>query len=161
MRLSPNGKAKASKTITKLRTTGVPASRKDYPQSTNVSSPVPARYRKNRVDGLEHGRDLHKNGYARDDFVVSDDGGRETEVTDDDDEDAFEPIREFGKPEKSRRRPLGPPITTDEKLDRLNETHRMIVDDFVIHARKECERVRHRPLFSIAAGHMLIVEATY
>ena len=108
------------------------------------------------MENLEHGRELHSNGYARDDFVVSDDGDRETEETGDD-EDAFEPIREFGKPERSRKRPLGPPITTDDKLDRLNETHRIIVDDFVTHAKKECERVRHGSLLSSVAGHMLIV----
>jgi hypothetical protein len=82
----------------------------------------------------------HKNGYQRDDFVTSseDEFSRDT----DDDEGAFEPIREAGKVQKSRKRSLGPPITMDDKLDQLNETHRMIVEDFLIRGKKECNKVR-------------------
>ena len=83
---------------------------------------------------------MHRNGYIRDDFVVSDDEGRTFEETDD--EVPFEPVREAGKPQELSKRRLGPPITTDEKLARLNDTHRMVVDDFMVHAKKECEKVR-------------------
>ena len=84
--------------------------------------------------------DLHPNGYIRDDFIISDAEGDDLEETDDD-EDAFEPIRVAGKPVRSRKWQLGPPITTDEKLDHLNETHRMIVEDFVHHAKEEGNNV--------------------
>lgn len=84
---------------------------------------------------------IHRNGYQRDNFVVSDAEDQSFKGSDEDKEVAFEPIRKAGKRQALKKRQLGPPITTDEKLDRLNETHRMVVDDFVIHAKKECEKV--------------------
>ena len=83
----------------------------------------------------------HSNGYERDDFVISDNDGNFAEETEDDGEDAFEPIREAGVVKSARKRQLGPPITVDHKLERLNPTHRMVVDDFMIHAKRECEKV--------------------
>lgn len=126
----------------KPRGTGVVASRRECPQSTNVSSPVQAmsRRRKAIIENDEEQFALHNNGYERDDFVVSDRDCHK--VGESDDEDAFEPIREAGQITRSRKRKLGPPITTDEKLDRLNETHRMVVEDFMIHAKSESSKVR-------------------
>ena len=142
MRVSPDGKTKGVIKGTKGKATGVSRSHKDYPQSTNVSSPIQAATRRRNVrvsDGNQNFA-LHSNGYERDDFVVSDLEVQSAEDSDNE-EDAFEPIREAGRPQRSRKRELGPPITTDEKLDRLNETHRMVVEDFMINAKRECEKV--------------------
>ena len=84
-------------------------------------------------------QDLHDNGYERNDFVVSDGEGQSPEESDDED-DAFEPVREAGELARSKKRQLGPPITTDEKLDGLSENHRLVVEDFVHHAKSEMEK---------------------
>ena len=142
VRLSPNGKGKASKMSAQRKITGVAASRKDFPLSTNVSSPVQALSTRRKVIARELDQDisLHGNGYAKDDFVVSDNDGPGAESTDED--DAFEPVRVAGNPQKSRKRQLGPPITTDEKMARLNGTHRIIVEEFMIHAKKRNDEVK-------------------
>ena len=86
------------------------------------------------------GQDFHDNGYERNGFVVSDGEGQSFEGSDDED-DAFEPVREAGRSARSsRKRQLGPPITTDEKLDRLSATHRLVVEDFVHHAKSEMDK---------------------
>lgn len=87
--------------------------------------------------------ELHSNGYERDDFVISDNDGNFAEESEEDDEDAFEPIREVGVVKSRRKRLLGPPITIDHKLERLNPTHRLVVDGFMVHAKRECEKVCH------------------
>lgn len=140
VRISPNGKSKMSRPASKSKSTGARAARRDYPQSTNVSSPVQAASRRRQVlhewDDPKTEHVLHRNGYARDNFVVSDDEAYNSEVNDEEGEEDFGSIREAGKPQRTTRRRLGPPITTDEKLERLNSTHRMFVEDFMIHARK-------------------------
>ena len=92
---------------------------------------------------------MHRNGYQRDNFVVSDAEDQSFIGSDEDEEVAFEPIRKAGKRQASKKRQLGPPITTDEKLDRLNETHRIIVDDFLVHAKNECDKVSPKIRLSI------------
>ncbi|KAK4957740.1 hypothetical protein LTR28_005709, partial [Elasticomyces elasticus] len=135
VRVSPNGKVKPVKEPTKNQG----KKRKPvHPLSTNVSSPVLAASKRRNVRKSDDG--LHLNGYAQDSFVVSDLGDDEY-MDSDEDEGAFEPIRIAGRPRREKRRELGPPITTDEKLQRLNPTHRMIVDDFVVHARRECQKI--------------------
>lgn len=84
--------------------------------------------------------ELHRKGYERDDFVVSDKEAEDFGESNDD-EDAFEPIREAGFSQKVKKRPLGPPITVDQKLETLNPTHRMVVDEFMVYAKRECEKV--------------------
>ena len=111
--------------------------------STNISSPIQAASRR-RV--AQHGREdvepsLHQNGYLRDNFVVSDGDEERFETTDEDDDDAFEPIREAGKPHVSKKRELGPPIATDVRMDRLNPTHKLVVDEFVDRAKDEGDKV--------------------
>lgn len=144
VRISPNGKTKVSKPAFKPRSTGVRAARRDYPQSTNVSSPIQAASRRRQVlhewdDRTE--RTLHRNGYVRDNFVISDDEAYQFAGKDQEGDDDFETIREAGKPQRTTRRQLGPPITTDEKLERLNPTHRMVVEDFMVHARRLSNKV--------------------
>lgn len=147
IRLSPNAKVDQAEELPKSRRTGVATSRKELPQSTNVSSPVQAKSKRRANRGLEK-EDAgnvarHGNGYERDDFVVSDDNSFRFETDDNEDEAAFEPVRDVGQPVRSRKRQLGPPITTDTKLDRLNDIHRMMVDTFVAEAKQMSEKVGH------------------
>lgn len=156
VRLSPRGKANGPKKAAKSKGTGVPASRKDYPQSTNVSSPVQAITRRRNLPekDLAQDTDVHPNAYVLDDFVISDgEDGEPSEMEDED--DAFGPIRVAGNAERCRRRQLGPPITIDEKLGQLNEIHRMIVEDFVHHAKDEGNSV------SQSTSHFLFEVLTY
>ena len=102
--------------------------------------------RRRKIQEYRNGdkQDLHDNGYERNDFVVSDGEGQSSAESDDKD-DAFEPVREAGKRARSsRKRQLGPPITIDEKLDTLSETHRLVVEDFVHHAKREIEKASLR-----------------
>ena len=147
IRLSPNGKSKplskAVKPVSKKRETGVAASRPDYPTSTNVSSPIQAisrrRVKRNSNDHPE--LELRQNGYLCDNFVVGDDEEDSFNETEDESEDGFGPIREKGQSRSIPKRPLGPPITLDDKLDRLNSIHRMVVDDFLRNAKELSQKV--------------------
>ncbi|KAH6691641.1 ATP-dependent helicase SGS1 [Plectosphaerella plurivora] len=128
------------------------SSRNRLPPSTNVSSPARARDQKKRkVKELpvwdeseeEVGTTRHVNGYAKDQFVVSDDEF--------DTDDGFEPLR----PPKARQRPapLGPRISQDERMAGLDEIHQDIVHNFVQEAKMLEEKTRNeqhlrRPLFS-------------
>ncbi|KAL2126611.1 hypothetical protein VTI74DRAFT_553 [Chaetomium olivicolor] len=140
------------------------------PPSTNVSSPVPAVSKKRKAksaretvvdeedegDGDDTGRDLHPNGYERDDFVVSD---RESE------EDAFDPAaprRSVPPRQRQRQRQrqqtldeLGPPISRDTWLEEsgLDDIHRDIIPVFVERAHEVEEKLRNkhglrRPIFT-------------
>ncbi|OCK76225.1 hypothetical protein K432DRAFT_336094 [Lepidopterella palustris CBS 459.81] len=142
VRISPNGKAKAAKSITKKPakkgTTGVAAAKPDYP-STNVSSPIQAasKRRNRHVVNDEDGEgeiELHNNGYAHDDFVVNDDSFD----TEDGEDDGFEPVREkqAGRTSKSdKTRVLGPPITVDQRVASLNEMQRIVLENFMVYAK--------------------------
>ncbi len=146
IRLSPTGKTrdpnKAPKKVSKKRETGVAASRPD-PTSTNVSSPVQAaslrriKQRSNAQPRL----DLHRNIHRHDDDVVDDDEDGSLNETDDESEDGFAPIREMGKSRRVSKRPLGPPITIDEKLEKLNSIHRMVVENFLQDAKELSQKV--------------------
>ena len=115
------------------------ASRPDYPTSTNVSSPVQAasRRRVKQQSRLES----HRNINSHDDFVVDDDEVGSFHETEDESEDGFGPIREKGQSRSVPKRPLGPPITIDEKLEMLNSIHRMVVDDFLQNAKELSQNV--------------------
>lgn len=145
--LSPNGKAKdpnkARKKVSKKRETGVAASHPDLPTSTNVSSPIQAatRRRVKQKSNAQPEPQLHRNVYCRDDFVVSDDEVGSFDETEDDSEDGFAPIREKGQSQSKPKRPLGPPITIDEKLKRLNPIHGIVVDGFLQNAKELSQKV--------------------
>ena len=117
VRISPKGKAKPKPSKTakpkkqKVDGTGVQASINDYPASTNVSSPLQAR------SGPVAGR---RN-------VVESDS--------ESDEDGFERVLKVGVSRKTRKLEMGPPITTDEKMAQLDETHKHVLEDFVEKAR--------------------------
>ena len=147
VRISPNAKAKfakpAAKKDTKKGGTGVAAARPDYP-STNVSSPVQAAaQRRNRraitTDDDDEDDDFHPNGYARDSFVVNDNSYDNSDYDDDLD---FAPVREKGKSKKSdKKQVLGPPITTDERVASLTDNQRVVMNDFMEHAKKLAQKI--------------------
>lgn len=155
MRVSPSGKSvaakkpakkparKPSKNPSKSRGTGVAASRQDYPLSTNVSSPIQAASRRRiaQFRKPDSNPGSHLNGHSRDDSVTSDYDVNKCNESDDESDSAFDDVREAGKQRNSRKRQLGPPITTDEKLERLNITHRWVVDEFLVYAKQESEKV--------------------
>lgn len=147
VRLSPTGKTKdpnkAPKKVSKNRETGVAASRPDCPTSTNVSSPIQAASRR-RVKHKKYAQpelELHRNVYCGEDFVVDDDEDGSFNATEDESEDGFGPIREKGQSRSVAKKPLGPPITIDEKLERLHIIHRMVVDDFLQNAKELSQKV--------------------
>ena len=134
------------------------------PPSTNVSSPVAGLSKKWKTksplttveddddedDERDAGQELHASGYARDNFVVSDEEAEE---------DAFEPRPPRRHPEPQRQQQtldeLGPPISRDTRLEEagLDEIHRDIVQAFVDRAQQMEENLRNkhglrRPLFT-------------
>jgi len=141
VRISPNGKQKGKATGPKGRNklghdTGVKAAADDYPTSTNVSSPLQPR----------SGRRLVR----RDELDPSDDAASEED--EDDIVHHFEPVRKAGMPRPGKRRSVGPPITTDDKIADLNHIHRHILEDFVETAKKALDKIvimksmRQRPI---------------
>lgn len=127
----------------KKRDTGVAAARSDYPTSTNVSSPVQAasRRRLKQVHKAEPATELHKIGYPRDDGFVASDGDDDDINDTEDDSDGFESINVKGKSRSVAKKGLGPPITTDEKIDRLNPIHQIVVEDFLHNAKQHSQKV--------------------
>ena len=120
------------------------ASHLDYPTSTNVSSPIQAASRRRVKQKINAQPELqfHRNGYSRDDFVVADDDDDGPSLeTEDESEDGFGPIIEKGQSRSMSKRALGPPITIDEKLERLNAIHRMVVEDFLQNAKELSHKV--------------------
>ena len=120
------------------------ASRLDYPTSTNVSSPIQAasRRRAKQKSKAQPELELHRNVYYRDDSVIDDDDDDDGQFveTEEESDDGFGPIRK----EQSRsvsKRSLGPPITIDDKLERLNPIHRMVVEDFLQNAKELSQKV--------------------
>lgn len=130
MRISPNGKTKSriiEKPPRRKRGTGVGAAEDDhYPASTNVSSPVQAISKRRLVRKVDMP------------ILAEDSSEGEDELS------FFEPIRDRGVPSRRTDRQLGPPITDDEKLGRLNLTHRHVLDDFMVNAKKESSAIMLR-----------------
>ncbi|KAJ5506632.1 hypothetical protein N7453_005589 [Penicillium expansum] len=116
VRASPNSKAKA-----KSKPSGAVQKKKSGnsggdPQSTMVSSPVQA----------AQDRRLDRYQYP---------GAPAARTSVDEDSDGFEPIRTTGKSRRINTHEMGPPITSDQKLDRLDHMHRVVVEDFQEHAK--------------------------
>ena len=146
----------------------------EYPASTNVSSPVQhaaASTAKGKTLQLRKTKkasssvSLLPNGYQRDSFVVADDhtsilSGRdgysnygfnhnECNGDNDDDDEAFAPLpspppSRINRLAKNPKRQVGPPITTDQRMDSLDQTHQMLVEDFMIHAKRISESILMR-----------------
>lgn len=126
----------------KNRGTGVTAAKSDYPLSTNISSPIQVTSKRRMIQhNNPNNAQPVSRGYPRDDFVVSDDDAESLYDSETESDDGFEQVRDTRIPRRSRKRALGPPITTDDKLERLNPTHRDIVDAFVKAAKDLSEKV--------------------
>ncbi|EAS35705.3 RecQ family ATP-dependent DNA helicase [Coccidioides immitis RS] len=129
VRVSPNSK-KLTKPLSKSQkrnlgsnVTGVRAVMDELPQSTNVSSPIQSvsrrRARKQCANSFE------------------DDLEEENES----DSDGFEPIRQGGRLLRSRVRDVGPRITDDGSRHGLTHLQTMILDEFLLMAKKECQAI--------------------
>ena len=120
-------------------------SRQEYPQSTNVSSPVQAATRRRNAQEAKTSDkiDLRCKAYSHNKVVMSDD---EISLHQSEDEsyDAWPQRPELRVPYGQKRKGLGPPITADEKIEGLNPTHRYVVDDFMVQATNECRKVSPR-----------------
>ena len=127
-----------------------PVNRSNVPLSTNVSSPMLRKDRpkirrsvadddndSDESDVFETATKRRSKGYRQDDFCV-----QSAAFEDEEDEEidaSFAPVREAGKPrkeKKSARRRTGSPIRNDDRMEQLEETHRIIVDGFVV----DCKR---------------------
>lgn len=123
VRVSPNGKKGASRS-----TRGARAGGDDYPQSTNVSSPVQSANRR-RLARFQY-----------------DDDARAGSSDDEKDSDGFEQIRIAGKPRRERARKMGPPITNDPTWESLESLHRTVAEDFIYYAEEYCKKVSSLPI---------------
>ena len=135
LRLTPNVRGAAKKK------NALPAKNKkskkaiELPMSTNVSSPVQAVSRRKQAKQPAQ-RELPAKGYGHDRFVVDDENDDDYEDDDLDENDGFEPVREAGRATRQMpKRQAARPITSDLTMDNLNDIHRLIVDDFVQHAK--------------------------
>lgn len=108
------------------------------PLSTNVSSPVQA---------LKDRSDRSK---AKTRVVASEDESDDAYTDDTGDEsDGFEPVREALPTVRASRATtiqsgVGPPITLETQLDKLNDTHKFCVEDFVENAKAECKKIMNK-----------------
>lgn len=69
------------------------------------------------------------------DFVTPD--------SEDEEDNYFEPVRTRGKQREATPAGLGPPVTTDERMEALPELHRVFVYQFVEEAKKEVDRIKN------------------
>ena len=115
-----------------------------------MSSPVQAATRRRIVQKAEVSDqlDLPFNSYSHNKLLLSDD---EISIhnSDDESDDPRPQTRGLRAPYGQRKKRLGPPITTDEKIEGLNTTHRLVVDDFMVHATKECRQVSPRQVYQM------------
>lgn len=103
--------------------TGVRGVLEEHPQSTNVSSPV---------QGLSRRRADSRSNNALAEAASGDDEGEG---------DGFEPIRKAGKPTRSSRRDIGPPITNDGTPQDGDDPRVIVRDSFMAYAKEECRKV--------------------
>ncbi|KAJ5168744.1 Bloom syndrome protein [Penicillium canariense] len=118
VRVSPNGKGKAVARPTQKTKSGSQA----YPQSTMVSSPVQSA--KDRRQARSQQRSM-----------------RVDHSSDDEDSDGFERIRVAGRSRNENTREVGPPITADQKMERLDHLHRAVVEDFEVTAKRYLQEI--------------------
>jgi bloom syndrome protein len=103
--------------------------------STILTSPI-AEPRKRRAHAIQDDSDEdvdHPYG-APDDFVAPDS---------EDEEEYFEPLQSRGKQREATPAGLGPPVTTDERMEALPELHRVFVYQFVEEAKKVVDRIKN------------------
>lgn len=123
IRVSPSkGKTQAVRPTQKSR-----SGSQGYPQSTMVSSPI---------------QSANNRRHARSQQQIK----RVDHSSEDDDSDGFEPIRVVGKQRRDNARELGPPITSDHKMDQLDHLHRAVVEDFEVTAKRYLQDVSTSPV---------------
>lgn len=126
----------------------------DYPPPTNITSPVQPVAKRRKAPRSKN--ETSKGGYVEDDFVVNDDYATAFEeprhtikvrdkiqdfaAYESSSDDDFEPVRQAGRPRRSNKREIGPPITSDEKLEALNPIHRGVVENFMLEAKTASEK---------------------
>ena len=123
---SPRGKSKS--TNLKATKSGGKARAIDHPMSTNVSSPAQAMTKRKatRPERARAAVDSYKDPRA-----IASDSEDGDYAEDTDSNDGFEPVRQGPVARINRVSRTGPPITTDEKMDRLDDVHRDVVEQFV------------------------------
>ena len=141
IRVSPNRRSANKGKKSKHQDDGISAARQDYPQSTNVSSPVQEATKRRNIPKAKVSRTLplYSNGYPRNDCLISDNENSLYEP-ENDSNDGYQPMSEL-----QQKRRLGPPITTDKRSEGLDPTHRYVVEDFMVQAARESEHVRSQP----------------
>ncbi|KAI9042492.1 RecQ family helicase MusN [Aspergillus affinis] len=117
----------------------------DYPQSTNISSPVQAGNRRN----------LNR-------FRLDNSDGDDSS-DDDRDSDGFESIRVAGRPQRNKKHTPGPPITQDHRFEQLDPLHKAVAEDFMVYAKNHCQdlvlkkSLRNQPFTDGVLREMVIV----
>jgi len=134
--------------------------RQQLPLSTNVSSPAPQSRASNRPRSAGFDNDdedddddagpvaysrqsrIREQGYARDDFVVSDQLGDDD--YEDNEDDGFEAVRDPARSELRTRQKTNQPITIDERLQGMSEIQRDAIDGFVQEAKMKCAELMRK-----------------
>lgn len=134
VRVSPNGKGKAAARPAQRAKSGTQA----YPQSTMVSSPIQSAHDRRQARSQQRSK-------------------RVDDSSTDDESDGFEPLRVAGRPRNDTGHEVGPPITIDQKMERLDHLHRAVVEDFEVTAKRYLQEVRpHRVLLIILPCSLII-----
>ncbi len=121
-----------------------------HPQSTNVSSPIQyvARERPVRARAPPRKAATSRRQQAPYDCTGADAPNQQILASDNDDIDSIPLSR---RPKGRTKQQLGPPITTDERMSTLDETHRLVVEDFVQNAKDLGEKVVDARYFLVPA----------
>jgi bloom syndrome protein len=134
VRASPNSKAAKAKAKSKMAAAGQKSKpgTQGAPHSTMVSSPVIAAQDR-RMERFQYsGAPVRPAAY-------------------DDSDDGFEPIRTNSQPRRANTHQSGPPITCDQRLERLDHLHRAVVEGFEVNAKEYLQKVSsycsHRCIF--------------
>jgi bloom syndrome protein len=116
-----------------------------HPQSTNVSSPIQyvARERPLRARAPPRKAATSRRQQVPYDCIGAD-APNQIIASDNDDVDSIPLSR---RPKRKTKQQLGPPITTDERMSTLDETHRLVVENFVQNAKDLGEKVVDADIF--------------
>ncbi|KAF2717666.1 hypothetical protein K431DRAFT_288372 [Polychaeton citri CBS 116435] len=112
----------------------------ELPLSTNVSSPLqPNPKQKAAKQGAR--QDLRRNGFVRDKVAASDPEDQDYEEGTEDESEGFAPVRIADATRNPPARIFGPPIIGDNVMDKLDEMHREVVENFVVDAKRLGQRI--------------------
>jgi bloom syndrome protein len=132
VRVSPKGKSKAAARPAQTSKSGTQA----YPQSTMVSSPIQSAHDRRQARSQQRNR-------------------RVDNSSTDDESDGFEPLRVAGRPRNENGHEVGPPITIDQKMERLDHLHRAVVEDFEVTAKRYLQEVRAQRVLLVVSSYSL------